>query len=669
MSKWLKAARAASMPVQLGQLGADRFVSDGCSDLTDPNCPNCRGKTTKDPRPAKVGGTVPEFDSDVSPGLSGTSSHLLQELSVKSILVTDEWEARRHITALIATGETIGFDIETTPLPGHGDHPTLGPAALDPHRSRIRTVQLYGGGNEAIVIDMTSVLPNVLAPLWRAKLVAHNAMFETRFLDLIRRPAPVIDCTMLLARHVLGDLMGLAQLAKERLGLVVPKDGQTSDWSGELSEEQVSYAAADAVLVRRLYDNLHPELLAASRAYDVAVAAQPAIAWAINRGIVFDTGRLSSLKKQWEAEYQAALATWQNIAPGVTPTKPTEMQPWLKQVLSPEQLKHWPRTKSKKISTKKNDIAARVGDVPELAPLRDLLKSKSRLSNYGKLQDFVNPVTGRIHPGYRICGAITGRMSCSKPNVQSQERGDLRGAYIAGPGRKFVGADWSMMELRAAAIISGDLQMLTALGAGKDLHIQTASSVTRRPEEAIDKSGRNLAKALGFGLLYGMGAASFQDYAANSYGVEMTFSEATQHRNTYFRLYPGLRQWQERQSAISKGRYAADTRYGRQVKCQKKDGTFHYTRSLNVPIQGSCADALYEALARLPAALAGLDAHPVIIIHDEIILDVSDADAEEAKIRLANVMAEAFLAVFPEAVNMSDLTEAAIGDTWADTKS
>ena len=150
--------------------------------------------------------------------------------------------------------------------------------------------------------------------------------------------------------------------------------------------------------------------------------------------------------------------------------------------------------------------------------------------------------------------------------------------------------------------------------------------------------------------------------------MEITFLEATQHRNTYFRLYPGLRRWQERQSTISKGRYAADTRYGRQVKCKKKDGAFHYTRSLNVPIQGSCADALYEALALLPAALAELDAHPVIIIHDEIILDVIEADAEAAATRLAAVMAEAFLAVFPEAENMSGLTETAIGDTWADTK-
>ena len=600
----------------------------------------------------------------------GASTDLLQKLGVRAVLVTDELSARQYIKELIASDEIIGLDFETTPLPGHGDHPTLDSAALDPHRSRIRTVQLFGGGDEAIVIDMMTVPTNVLAPLWRAKLVAHNAMFETRFLDLIQRPAPVIDCTMLMAQHVLGNQMGLAKLAADTLDLVVPKDGQTSDWSGRLSDEQIAYAAADAVLVRQLYDNLRPCLLKAEKAYDVAVAAQPAVAWTINRGIAFDTDRLAMLKGQWEADHAAASADWQAVAPGVSRTMPTEMQPWLTQLLSPEQLKHWPRTKTGKLSIAKADIAAMVGDVPDLSPLRDLTKAQSRLSSYGKLPNFINPVTGRIHPGFKLCGAITGRMSCSKPNAQSQEKREVHSVYIADAGRKLVGADWSMMELRAAAIISGDLRMLAALESGKDLHIQTASSVTGRPEEAIGKSDpeRSLAKALGFGLLYGMGAATFRDYAANSYGVEITFLEATQHRNTYFRLYPGLRRWQERQSTISKGRYAADTRYGRQVKCKKKDGAFHYTRSLNVPIQGSCADALYEALALLPAALAELDAHPVIIIHDEIILDVIEADAEAAATRLAAVMAEAFLAVFPEAENMSGLTETAIGDTWADTK-
>jgi hypothetical protein len=241
--------------------------------------------------------------ADAPRGSPDTSADLMGKLGVHAVLVTDELSARRRIKELIATGEMLGFDIETTPKPGHGDHPTLGPVGLDPHRSRIRTVQLYGAGTEALVIDMATVPFSVLDPLWCADLVAHNAVFETRFLDLIRHPAPTIQCSMLLARHILSRKtnMNLAYLAEERLGLVVPKDGQTSDWSGKLSEEQIAYAAADAVLARQLYDNLHPEILAASKAYDIAVAAQPTIAWAINQGVAFDTDRLAALKEQWEA--------------------------------------------------------------------------------------------------------------------------------------------------------------------------------------------------------------------------------------------------------------------------------------------------------------------------------------------------------------------------------
>jgi len=184
---------------------------------------------------------------------SRTSIDLLQELGVRAVLVTNSSEAERHINSLITSEQMIGLDFETTPLDGYeADHQILGPAGLDPLRSRPRLVQLYAGGDTVVVIDLDHVRVETLLPLWDGRLVAHNAIFETRILDLISSPAPIIDCTLLVYRHLYGCGASLAQVAAETLRLHVPKAEQTSDWSLESGflvgrhQRQSSTSSSDA---------------------------------------------------------------------------------------------------------------------------------------------------------------------------------------------------------------------------------------------------------------------------------------------------------------------------------------------------------------------------------------------------------------------------------------
>jgi hypothetical protein len=183
----------------------------------------------------------------VAPALRPSSSDVLRALGVEACLIEDEANAAAAIADLVAESSSnphlpIGIDIETMSVGDNGD-------ALDPNRAAIRTVQLYAGGHCATVIDLTKVSGAALRPLAGVPLVAHNALFETRFLIGIIGPVP-IDCTMLLNCHLGGPAsIRLDGLAWQRLGVVVPEEHQTSDWSGMLTRSMIVYAALDAVLV------------------------------------------------------------------------------------------------------------------------------------------------------------------------------------------------------------------------------------------------------------------------------------------------------------------------------------------------------------------------------------------------------------------------------------
>src|SRR5262249_44548710 len=170
---------------------------------------------------------------------------------------------------------------------------------------------------------------------------------------------------------------------------------------------------------------------------------------------------------------------------------------------------------------------------------------------------------GRVYPSWRQLGAHSGRMSCSEPNMQQLPRGDHRRCVAASPGRVLVKADYSQIELRIAAKVSGDEALLAAYRASEDLHIKTAKNVLGVAE--VSKEHRQLAKALNFGLLYGMGAKGFRHYAKTSYGVELTEAQAVSYRAGFFKAYPGLARWHQ---AVGRWRDQAEatrTLHGRGV--------------------------------------------------------------------------------------------------------
>ena len=169
------------------------------------------------------------------------------------------------------------------------------------------------------------------------------------------------------------------------------------------------------------------------------------------------------------------------------------------------------------------------------------------------LLDKVHPITGRLHPGFLVAGARTGRFSSRNPNLQQMPKRQLkafRNSFTAPPGRVLVVADYSQVELRVAAELSGDEAMLAAYHSGLDLHTQTARGVSGHDHPSEEE--RTLAKALNFGLLYGAGAGTFRNFAQAGYGVVLSPEQAEAAREGFFATYPGLRAWQHQTASAGR---------------------------------------------------------------------------------------------------------------------
>src|SRR5262249_9721606 len=232
---------------------------------------------------------------------------------------------------------------------------------------------------------------------------------------------------------------------------------------------------------------------------------------------------------------------------------------------------------------------------------------------------------GRIHAGWRQLGANSGRMACTKPNLQNLPRDQrYRRCFVARPGHVLVKADYSQIELRIAAKLAGEERMIAAYRAGQDLHTLTASQILGKAE--VTRADRQLAKAVNFGLLYGMGARGFRVYARSHYGVELSEAQARQYRQAFFDAYPGLARWHRRV-----GRSGGHPVEPRTLAGRRRLGVVRFNDKLNCPVQGTGADGLKRALALLwerrrecPGAV------PVLVVHDEIVVECDAAQAPAA---------------------------------------
>jgi DNA polymerase-1 len=269
---------------------------------------------------------------------------------------------------------------------------------------------------------------------------------------------------------------------------------------------------------------------------------------------------------------------------------------------------------------------------------------------------------GRIHADWWQIETRTGRMSCKNPNLQNVPRFALdsphRACIVAPDGRVLVKCDYSQLELRAAAQIANEPTMLRAFHDGTDLHKLTAARVTGKPITELTKADRQMAKAINFGFLFGMGANKFQAYAATNYGVEMSGAEAFNAREAFFSLYPKLRDWHSTQG----GKWESPPIDTFTVLGRRRKEVKFFAERLNSPIQGTGGDGIKNALALLWEHPLADDIFPVLCVHDEIVVEAPAERGAEALDWLTGYMKlgmAAYLTDVPVEV------EATIARNWA----
>ncbi len=606
------------------------------------------------------------------------------------LLVSDDAVLDVWLAALPAASSTASASPSAAPLVFGVDTETTG---LDPLSDRVRFLQVAASapvGHPVLLLDLPAYFASPASPghpadrpsraarvsslLARASLrVLQNAKFDRKFLaaEGVALPSPVFD-TMLAAqllRMPEGPLRAsLDELVRFYLGEALSKKEQASDWSGHLRDEQLVYAARDAAVLLPLHRELAARLdrHGLVRAAAIEFACMGAVADMELAGIRLDLVAWAALRDATTLARDEALDRVYAVVG----------RPLVQTSLFGDAVAYGPDLESRKhlldllhahgipaADTSRHALHP-YADRPLVAALLDWRKAQKSLSAFlVALPSAVHPETGRLHPQYAQIGASSGRMACGSPNIQQIPRDPaFRRCFVPDPGHVFLVADYAQVELRVAAEIAGDERMTAAFREGADLHRLTASLLSGKPPADVAKAERQAAKAVNFGLLYAMGARGLQDYAAEQYGVSLTLPEAERFRARFFEAYAGIAAWQRALAARPASAAPAETRTLSGRRIPLAPGT-PLSTLCNLPVQGTAADIVKIALGELSRELSGSRVRIVAAVHDEILLEAPEEDADRVAALLKRVMEDAEAGLLRKVPALADV---AVARSWAE---
>src|SRR6266550_3770560 len=559
-------------------------------------------------------------------------------MSTRYRVIKDEEELRQAVDTLSAH-QVIGLDTETT--------------ELDPYIGRLRLIQLATpSGVEVVDLDAFAngdlKHNEALNPLKRLLeaarpiKIAHNAKFDAKFIkhNLGSDIGGLFDT--LLASQIIsaGDIEerhGLDIVASRYLNESVDKTERLSNWNFELSEAQLEYAARDAAILLPLREKLIERLRS-----DSLVACAQLEFECVTTVADIELAGFYMHKDRWLEQLSLIEKRREQLA--------EELQDVLAEESSQGSLFGGPQRDDinldshQQLTTALNRLGIPVPDstrnwklqplaaeYPVIATLLEYRTVQKALTSYGQnMIDLINPTTGRLHADFRQIGAPTGRFSCTNPNIQQVPHAvEYRRCFSGYPaGRKLIIADYSQIELRILAEFSGDQAFIDAFNSGADLHRVTAAQVFSVEQDQVTKEQRDFAKRLNFGVVYGIGAQRFSMMT----GLSVTEAENVLRR--YFATYRKLDTYLRESANRAVSDKQARTASGRLVRfnfdpADRQQVSMTQRNGKNAPIQGTSADILKRALRLLSDELRETSAKIVNIIHDEIVVEVDESEAEQ----------------------------------------
>ncbi|RVV97031.1 DNA polymerase I [Mesobaculum littorinae] len=603
--------------------------------------------------------------------------------------VKDEEALQRWIGAIRAKG-AVAIDTETT--------------SLNEMRAKLVGISLCVEPGQACYIPLTHRSEGQDGDLFGSDALAEGQMPMARALELLKPvledPAVLkigqnmkydlkilaaegivlapFDDTMLIsyAMHAGLHTHGMDTLADRYLGhTCIPIKEILGTGKSQITfdrapiDKAVRYAAEDADVTMRLWRTLRPQLHTArtTTVYETLERPLvPVLAAMERRGVKVDRNTLSRMSSAF-AQKMAALEADIHALAG---------EPF--NVGSPKQLGEilfdrmglpggkkgkagaWstPADVLEDLATT-HDLPARVLD------WRQLSKLKSTYTD--ALQEHIHSDTGRVHTSYSIAGANTGRLASTDPNLQnipvrSEEGRRIREAFVAEPGHVLVSLDYSQIELRILAHVAGIEALKQAFREGQDIHAMTASEMFGVPLEGMDPMVRRQAKAINFGVIYGISGFGL---ARN---LRIPRDEAQGFITRYFERFPGIKDYMDDTTGFAKEHGYVQTLFGRRINTPEigakgPQAGFAKRAAINAPIQGTAADVIRRAMIRMPDAIEGLPAKMLLQVHDELLFEVEEGSVDALTAAAKEVMEAASLPAVDLSVPL--VVEAGAGQNWA----
>ncbi|HLA99131.1 MAG TPA: DNA polymerase I [Anaerolineales bacterium] len=600
-----------------------------------------------------------------------------------SAQVVDTPESLQALVSRLEQAQVIAFDTETT--------------STDQMLADLVGIALAVDGDSSYYIPvghrrelgqqlpLETVIEALRKPLTDAKIpkAGHNLKYD--FILLARNGLRVTPLSFdsMIAEWLINPAsrnLGLKNLAWIRLNFkmtdiedLIGKGRNQISMAEVAIDRAVSYAGADVKAVLRLMPVLQGELEKCQETklfYELEMPLVEILADMEMNGIVLDTQFLATMSAQLQARLDQIEDQIHRVSGDTfNINSPQQLSEVLFKRLGIQPPDRTQKTASGFYSTSAEVLEALSGKHPMVdwvLEYRELSKLKSTYLDALPLQ--VNPATGRVHTSYNQTGSVTGRIASSNPNLQNipirTELGkQVRQGFVAAPGLSLLSVDYSQIELRIVAHISGDEAMLAAFRAGQDIHAATAARILGIPIESITPDQRRHAKAINFGLIYGMSA----------YGLtrttDLTLAEAEDFVESYFHQFPGVKRYLDSMRRQAVEREYVETLLGRRryfpgLKNQSNRNIRNREEreAINAPIQGAAADIIKIAMLRVPAALAeaGLSARMLLQVHDELVLECPEEELNATARWVREVMESAYQLKIPL------LTEARSGLNWGE---
>jgi DNA polymerase-1 len=487
--------------------------------------------------------------------------------------------------------------------------------------------------------------------------IAFDTMLESYVLDSVA------------SRHDM-DSLALNYLGEETIKFadVAGKGAAQLTFNQVALEQAGPYAAEDADITLRLHQTLWPRVAAEptlKKVFDyIELPLVPVLSRIERTGALVDDTLLFQQSQELSARLgELETEAWELAGQQFNLASPKQLGEILFEKLQIPVLK---KTAKGAPSTKEEVLQELALDYPlpkVLLEHRGLAKLKSTYTD--KLPTMINSVTGRIHTSYHQSGTATGRLSSSDPNLQnipirSAEGRRVRQAFIAAPGCKLVAADYSQIELRIMAHLSEDPSLLAAFSAGQDIHRATAAEVFGVDTDEVTIDQRRSAKAINFGLIYGMSAFGLARQ------LNINRKQAAEYIELYFTRYPGVQNYMNniRHTAAENG--FVETVFGRRLYLPEINASNGMRRqaaertAINAPMQGTAADIIKLAMINVHNWLENSDLTSKIImqVHDELVLEVPESEMDEVQKGLNDLMENAAELLVPLVVDIG------VGDNW-----